>query len=65
MFARFDEHWRLILADDNSMLVKSLAQRRIIVCEAIIARQGVGDVLPGDVPDFHLTIRQFGVTDTL
>ncbi len=25
--ARFDEHWRVILADDNAMLVRSLAKR--------------------------------------
>jgi len=25
--ARFDEHWRVILADDNAMLVFSLAKR--------------------------------------
>lgn len=25
--ARFDEHWRVILADDNGMLVRSLAKR--------------------------------------
>ena len=24
---RFDEHWRVILADDNAMLVKALAMR--------------------------------------
>ena len=25
--ARFDEHWRVILAGDNAMLVRSLARR--------------------------------------
>ena len=25
--ARFDEHWRVILADDDAMLVRSLANR--------------------------------------
>ena len=25
--ARFDEHWRVILAADNAMLVRSLAKR--------------------------------------
>ena len=25
--ARFDEHWRVILADDDAMLVRSLAKR--------------------------------------
>jgi len=44
---------------------RAVAQRRIVVGEALIARQAVGDVEPGDAPDLHLTIRRFGVTDTL
>ncbi len=40
--ARFDEHWRVILADDNAMLVRSLAKR------------GYLDVLKRRVPLYRL-----------
>ena len=40
--ARFDEHWRVILADDNGMLVRSLAKR------------GCLDVLKRRVPLYRL-----------
>ncbi len=40
--ARFDEHWRVILADDNGMLVRSLAKR------------GYLDVLKRRVPLYRL-----------
>ncbi len=39
---RFDEHWRVILADDNAMLVRSLAKR------------GYLDVLRRRVPLYRL-----------
>jgi hypothetical protein len=41
--ARFDEHWRVILAGDNSLLAGSLAQR------------GYLDVLKRRVPLYRLT----------
>ena len=41
--ARFDEHWRVILADDNAMLVRSLAKR------------GYLDVLKRRVPLFRVS----------
>ncbi len=41
--ARFDEHWRVILADDNAMLVFSLAKR------------GYFDVLKRRVPLYRLS----------
>ncbi len=41
--ARFDEHWRVILADDNGMLVRSLAKRGYI------------DVLKRRVPLYRLS----------
>ena len=40
--ARFDEHWRVILAGDNSLLARSLAQR------------GYLDVLKRRVPLYRL-----------
>ena len=40
--ARFDEHWRVILAGDNFMLVRSLAKR------------GYLDVLKRRVPLYRL-----------
>jgi len=40
--ARFDEHWRVILADDNGMLVRSFAKR------------GYLDVLRRRVPQYRL-----------
>ncbi len=40
--ARFDDHWRVILADDNAMLVRSLAKR------------GYLDVLKRRVPLYRL-----------
>ena len=41
--ARFDEHWRVTLADDNAMLVWSLAKR------------GYFDVLKRRVPLYRLS----------
>ncbi len=41
--ARFDEHWRVTLAGDNSLLVSSLAQR------------GFFDVLKRRVPLYRLS----------
>ncbi len=41
--ARFDEHWRVILAGDNRLLVSSLAQR------------GYFDVLKRRVPLYRLS----------
>ncbi len=43
--ARFDEHWRVILSEDNSMLVGNLAQR------------GYLDVLKRRVPLYRLSTR--------
>ncbi len=40
--ARFDEHWRVILADDDAMMVRSLAKR------------GYLDVLKRRVPLYRL-----------
>ncbi len=41
--ARFDEHWRVILAGDDAMLVRSLAKR------------GYCDVLKRRVPLYRLS----------